>query len=896
MLRFSMRQPDVTLRGALSVEVCRALTTLFEPEAVVELRVLETERGVVSGYFNNLEKLVESVAMWSGEGSGVYVTLNVVNPELLARAANRTKEFAKKTTSDSEILRRRWLPIDLDPKRPAGICATDEEHEAALERAPLVSTWLAEEGWPEPFILDSGNGAYLLYRIDLPSDDAATGLIKGCLRALDLLFGDQQVSIDTAVSKPAQLIRVPGTLNSKGDNVPERPHRVARILQTPGSLQVVGRDLLDRLAAVVPAIPRTPTKGFAEPGFDLDNWIRAHGLPVAKTKPWNDGTVYELEKCPWNPAHVRTARIIRFASGALSAGCFHSSCCGKGWHDLRDAVEPGWRDEGRQVSAGEKAKSGGTRPSQAQLLVALAEGDELFHSEQGDVGYATISVKDHRETWPLRSTGYRRHLVRRFYAVYKKPPGAQALTDALGVLESKAQFDGPQQSVVLRVGGDGDTVVYLDLANDRWEAVEITAIGWRVVGDPPVKFRRSRGMLPVPHPVPGGSLDLLRPYVNAAGDADWRLFVAWLLGAIRPKGPYAVLTVYGGHGSTKSSLSRIARTLLDPNSAPLRSEPRDVRDIMIAAANGWTLAFDNLSHLPAWLSDALCRLATGGGLSTRELYTDADETLFFAQRPILLNGIEEMVTRPDLLDRALILHLPSIDPTKRRAEKEFWEAFEAVRPQILGALCDAVSMALMMQPSVHLHALPRLADFAQWATAAEPALGWPPGTFIQDYTANGATAHALTLETSPVAQPVLDLAETGDWEGTASALLEKLNDFVTEQTRHQKTWPNSPQALSNALRRLAPTLTAEGVEVDWPKRTSSRRLITIRRVPVSGVTPVTSVTGPDELPLFGADADPELASPMSSPTSARGSDPSDGDDDHDEGFLELSDEEEIGSL
>jgi hypothetical protein len=121
MLRFSMRQPDVTLRGALSVEVCRALTTLFEPEAVVELRVLETERGVVSGYFNNLEKLVESVAMWSGEGSGVYVTLNVVNPELLARAANRTKEFAKKTTSDSEILRRRWLPIDLDPKRPAGI-------------------------------------------------------------------------------------------------------------------------------------------------------------------------------------------------------------------------------------------------------------------------------------------------------------------------------------------------------------------------------------------------------------------------------------------------------------------------------------------------------------------------------------------------------------------------------------------------------------------------------------------------------------------------------------------------------------------------------------------------------------------------------------------------------
>src|SRR5437879_3865067 len=162
-----MRQPDGTRRGALPAEICRALTILFEPEAVVELRVLETERGVVSGYFDNREKLVESAAMWSGQGSGVYVTLNVVNPELLARAANRTKEFTKKTTSDSEILRRRWLPIDLDPKRPAGICATDEEHKAALERAHLLGTELAEQGWPEPFILDSGNGSYLLYRIDL---------------------------------------------------------------------------------------------------------------------------------------------------------------------------------------------------------------------------------------------------------------------------------------------------------------------------------------------------------------------------------------------------------------------------------------------------------------------------------------------------------------------------------------------------------------------------------------------------------------------------------------------------------------------------------------------------------------------------------------------------------
>jgi len=401
-------------------------------------------------------------------------------------------------------------------------------------------------------------------------------------------------------------------------------------------------------------------------------------------------------------------------------------------------------------------------------------------------------------------------------------------------------------------------------------------------------------MLALPHPVAGGSLDLLRPYVNVDEDAQFRLFVSWLVGAIRPKGPYAVLTVYGGHGSAKSSLSRIARDLVDPSSAPLRSEPRDVRDVMIAARNGWMLAFDNLSYLPSWLSDALCRLATGGGLSTRELYTDADETIFFAQRPILLNGIEEVVTRPDLMDRALIQHLPAIDPSKRRAEKEFWRDFEAVRSQILGALCDAVSMALRMQSSVQLQALPRLADFAQWVCAAEPALGWPSGTFIQDYTTNGATAHALALEASLVAQPVLDLAQTGDQEGTASELLAKLNELVPEQVRRQKTWPGSPQALSNALRRLAPPLMVEGVEVSWLPRTSGRRVIMIRKVTVSGVIPVTPVTGSNELPLFGHDAAAKSSSSMPSPASACDSAIVDDHDGHDDVSRDLSDEDEIG--
>jgi hypothetical protein len=207
-------------------------------------------------------------------------------------------------------------------------------------------------------------------------------------------------------------------------------------------------------------------------------------------------------------------------------------------------------------------------------------------------------------------------------------------------------------------------------------------------------------MLPMPMPEEGGCLDVLRPFVNVATDEEWRLLVSWLLAALRPRGPYPALGVHGEQGSAKSTLVRVLRSLIDPNVAALRSTPRDERDLVIAANNGWLIALDNLSHLQDWLSDALCRLATGSGFATRELYSNAEETIFAAQRPIVLNGIEELATRADLLDRAILLYLPTIPEEKRQDEQAFWQAFEQARPHILGALLDIVSAALGTLPTV----------------------------------------------------------------------------------------------------------------------------------------------------------------------------------------------------
>jgi hypothetical protein len=350
--------------------------------------------------------------------------------------------------------------------------------------------------------------------------------------------------------------------------------------------------------------------------------------------------------------------------------------------------------------------------------------------------------------------------------------------------------------------------IWLDLGDPLWRGVRITPGAWDVVAEVPVKFRRKRGMLPLPEPVRGGSLEEFFDLVNLPTDELRVLLVAWLLKAFRPGTPFPVLNVNGEQGSAKSTLCRMARELVDPNEAPLRRPPRNAHDLVIAASNGWVVGYDNLSGISAELSDALCCLATGGGFGTRELYTDDEEKLFRATRPVIINGIEDVVWRPDLLDRSVNLLLPEIDPSRRRDEQELWHRFALARPRILGKVLDLVAAALANEPSVALERPPRMADFARWVTAAEPALGWRRGRFVDVYTHNRGEAETQILENSLVAQAVIRLmADHGTWTGTATMLLEDLSRYCPdEQLRREKKWPKTPGVLSGMLRRLAPTL------------------------------------------------------------------------------------------
>jgi hypothetical protein len=289
-----------------------------------------------------------------------------------------------------------------------------------------------------------------------------------------------------------------------------------------------------------------------------------------------------------------------------------------------------------------------------------------------------------------------------------------------------------------------------------------------------------------------------------------------------------VLVIQADQGSAKSTLAKVLRQLIDPNVAPVLAEARSIRDLMVSAANGWLLAYDNISKLPNWLSDGLCRLATGGGAATRALYSNKEQSVIYAQRPIILNGIDEFVRKPDLADRAVFLNPPIIADSQRREESESWASFAQAQPRILGGLLDVVVGALRELPSVQLAALPRMADFARFGEAAGRGLGWPEGSFVDAYRNNRRSATLSKLDESPVGTAILNLLDrygpSFDWVMPPAEVLEVCAEAVDKEATASARWPKTTIALGIELRRIAPLLREHGLFVSFSRNNRTRAI------------------------------------------------------------------------
>ncbi len=391
-------------------------------------------------------------------------------------------------------------------------------------------------------------------------------------------------------------------------------------------------------------------------------------------------------------------------------------------------------------------------------------------------------------------------------------------------VEAKSVNDGVCHETFLRIGRRDDRI-FLDLGDADWRAASISPDDWQVIDQPPVKFLRPPQMKPLPVPEKGELLEsILQPFINVSTESDFRLIVSWLIAALFDKGPYPILAVGGEQGSGKSTVARLLRMLVDPNKATNRAAPRDERDLLVSAFNSWVLSFDNLSGIPNWFSDALCRLNSNGGFSTRALHTDMDEVVLQVARPIILNGIPDLSSRADLGDRSITITLPAIPEELRRSEDEYWSDFEKAWPLILGGLLDALSAGLRNLPNVQLERKPRMADFAKKITAAESGLGWEPGAFMVAYEANRNEMVEVAFDSDHVARVIRDNIRAA-WEGTATELIEELGSKVGEDVRKSRFWPKSPSAMGNALKRAAPILRKIGFTIEH--RRSEKRMIII---------------------------------------------------------------------
>ncbi len=467
------------------------------------------------------------------------------------------------------------------------------------------------------------------------------------------------------------------------------------------------------------------------------------------------------------------------------------------------------------------------RTSKADMLIELVRGKGTFFHNADDEVFVSFQVPhidtetgeetgQHFETWNIRSRGFKNWASHLFYTTHETTPSDSGISEAIDTLSGLGQFEGEEIEVNLRYAFH-DEKIYIDLGCKHWKIIEVSTGGYKVIEsqNAPVKFIRSNIFRPLPVPEDGGNITLLWDHLNIESQDGRFLILAYILEAMRVTRPYPVLEIGGEQGSAKSTFQKRLREIIDPNKVNLRSAPRSVEDIFVATRNNHIISYNNLSHLTANTQDAFCTLSTGGGDATRKLYSTSEEEAWEAMRPIMMNGISMLATRPDLADRTVALELPRVKGYITEAQLQ--EDWEKDLPLILGAIYSLLAKTLVELPAVVIDKPPRMADFARLGQAMLNALDVDE-SFTDLYMRNRDRVVLRAIEASPVAQSIITLIEKDIYyKGTRGGLMDRL-------THHQpkyfdrSSYPKSVRGLMDALRRLAPALRVRDIEVIEDKK------------------------------------------------------------------------------
>jgi hypothetical protein len=498
------------------------------------------------------------------------------------------------------------------------------------------------------------------------------------------------------------------------------------------------------------------------------------------------------------------------------------------------AVESDYSEEESEKDTGAARPK---TPRIDRLMLAVLEEVELFRTPSGDA-YATVKVRDCVEHLPVEGTTFG-HWLRRWAQDRKEFLLSKSdVEKVVSNLAAKAYGLPKATEIAYRIALHNGHL-FIDLGDDARRVIEIfpaqpeTTERWRLIGSSacPIKFIRPSIMRALPAPVEGGQIDDFRRHFKVATEADFKLLMVWLVGAFLPRGPFVLGLIHGAHGSGKSTLCRALVALTDPQETDVRALPDDPHELAVGSQHCRVMCFDNASTISGKMSDALCRLATSDSIVSRKLYTDAEQVVLRAARPVLISSIVEVARRPDLADRALMIEARVLDGAQRITERAFWEAFEDDKPFLFGVVCDLLSAALSSHQTIVPPQGLRMVDAATWALAGLSFANWDPDAIAELWRANRYASDMSLLENDTVGFTLVEFLEgQGDtWTGSTGELHSKLTEAVPDKVRRSKSWPASAQGLRSALDRLESPLRSKGWVFER-KASHGKRLLVFTRM------------------------------------------------------------------
>jgi len=492
--------------------------------------------------------------------------------------------------------------------------------------------------------------------------------------------------------------------------------------------------------------------------------------------------------------------------------------------------------------------------SKAQKVLELAETNctKLF-TDQFDIAHAALAVNAHTEILPLKSSRFKNWLARLAYKEGSLVVDTQTIKDVTGILTAKALFEGEQKSLALRVATIKDSGNwYYDLTNSKWEFVEITNREWNIVSDGLIIFHRY-SQLPQAYPskeYPSDIFDKFMDILNISGNENRLLLKVYIISMFIPEIPKVILMLHGEQGSAKTTLEELIKMLVDPSIAKTFAFPRDVNEFIQQLSHNYVTFYDNISIIKDWISDLLCRAATGSAFSKRMLYTDDEDFIYSLKRCVGFNGINLGASKADLLDRGVIIQLERVRKDKWRKIEDIWKEFEQIRPQLLGYIFDIlVKVKKWRDEGTPLNiTLSRMADWTEHAEIIARCMGYKENDLVKAYYKNTEIQIGEVIESSPIAIALIDFMtslsddkqEQTNTPTTWLNILKAQADSIGIDTK-AKSWPKGPQIMSRRLKELKTSLRERSIEVEWLEDPKTKgRIIKVCKIPSIPYIPPTN--------------------------------------------------------